>query len=223
MPADDQNDPAPTGDPKQKAVNGHPLRTLLAFVVVFLLVPFVIVGLSSPWKERAEAVLLLLLLGQAWYGIAATLWPRRDTGSVLLELPYPWPAIGALQTMVAVAGVGLGGYLAITLPEAPEAMLPRLLAALLCLSLALRLAIAAFRRVRFTDRGVFGPAGSIAWQDVAAFHWSGEGGRVLTLVPRRPIPFFASLPWVVPADQKGAVEAVLARYDIGEGAVAPVG
>jgi hypothetical protein len=223
MPADGQKEPAPTGDPKQTAVNGHRPRTLLALVVAFLLVPFVIVGLASPWKERAEAVLLLLLLGQAWYGLAATLWPRRAAGSALLELPHPWPAIRTLQTMLAVAGVGLGGYLAVTLPEAPEAIPPRLLAALLCLSLALRLAIAAFRGVRFTDRGVFGPAGSIAWQDVAAFHWSGEGGRVLTLVPRRPLPFFASLPWVVPADQKGAVEAVLARYVVGEDAAAPVG
>jgi hypothetical protein len=223
MPDDDQQEPAPTGDPKQTAVSGHRLRTLLAFAVAFLLVPFVLVGLASPWKERAEAVLLLLLLGQAWYSLAATLWLRRAAGSALLELPHPWPAIRTLQTMAAVACVGLGGYLAMTLPEAPEARPPRLLAALLCLSLALRLALASFRGVRFTDRGVLGPAGSIAWQDVAAFHWSGDGVRVLTLVPRRPLPFFASLPWVVPADQKGAVEAVLARYVVGEDAAAPVG
>ncbi len=223
MPADDQKELAPTGAPKQTAANGHRLRTLSAFLVAFLLVPFVFGGLASPWKERAEAVLLLLLLGQAWYGLAATLWLRRDAGSVLLKLPHPWPAIRTLLTMLAVACVGLGSYLAMTLPEAPEAMPPRLLAALLCLSLALRLAIAACRGVRFTDRGVFGPAGSIAWQDVAASQWSGEGGRVLTLIPRRPLPFFASLPWVVPAELKGAVEAVLARYDVGEDAAAPVG
>ncbi len=204
-------------------MNGHRLRTLLAFVVAFLLVPLVLVGLASPWKERAEAALLLLLVGQTWYGLAAALRLRRAAGSALLELPHPWPAVRTLQTMSAAAGVGLGGYLAVTLPGAPEAVPPRLLAALLCLSLALRLAVAAFRGVRFTDRGVLGPAGPIAWRDVAAFHWSGDGGCVLTLVPRRPQPFFASLPWVVPADRKGAVEAVLARYVVGEDAAAPVG
>ncbi len=204
-------------------MNRHRLWTLSAFVATLLLVPLVLGGLASPWKERAETVLLLLVLGQVWYGLAAALRLRRAAGPALLELPHPWPAVRTLQTMSAVAGVAFGGYLAMTLPQAPEAMPTRLLAALLCLSLALRLALAAFRGVRFTDRGVLGPAGPIAWQDVAAFHWGGDGGRVLTLVPRRPLPFFASLPWVVPADRKGAVEAVLARYVVGEDAAAPVG
>ena len=170
-------------------MNWQQLRTVLAIVGGFVVVKIVL-GLDSPWRERAEVVLLVLLPGLAWSGVRL------------------------LQASLALAGVGFAVYLAATLPEGAEAGLARVLAALPCLSLALLLGMAAFGGVRFTERGVFGPSSYVAWADVAAYHWV---GRALTLVPRRQLPFFAPMPWEVPADQKDAVEAVLARH------VAPAG
>jgi hypothetical protein len=126
----------------------------------------------------------------------------------LLSLPHPWTGIRLLQAALALAGLGSGIYLASTPPENPEALTARLLAALLFLSLAVLLGMAALSGVRFTERGASGPSGSIGWVDVAAYHWDGPA---LTLVPRRPLPFFAPMPWPIPAGQREAVEAVLSR------------
>lgn len=46
-------------------MNGHPLRTALGIAAVFGFVRFVLDALASPWKERAEALLLVLLLALA--------------------------------------------------------------------------------------------------------------------------------------------------------------
>jgi hypothetical protein len=190
--------------------NAVPVLLQVLLVVLLLVSTMIIDNVTSPWKERVKIALMLLLLGLLWYAAAAILRLRRASGAVLLDLPHSWPAIRVLQVLVAAGGIALGVYYFMSLPEGLEAVLARVLAGLVCLTISLLLLAAALGRLQFTERGVFGPSGYIAWQDIAAYRWEGGTGHKLRLIPSRYLPFFGSVPWVVPAEQKGAVEEVLA-------------
>jgi hypothetical protein len=198
-------------------MTGYRVRNvLLVLLVVILLVSAVLIdNLTSPWKERVKIAQLLLLLGLMAYAAASIFRLRRASGAVLLDLPHPWPGIRLLQAIVAFVGIGTGVFCFVSLllyPMGLEAALARALTGVLLVSVALLLIAAALGRLRFTERGVFGPSGYIAWEDVAAYRWEGEDGRTLRLIPGRWLPFFGGLPWPVPAEQKGAVEDVLTRH-----------
>jgi hypothetical protein len=170
-------------------------------------------SLESPWKERAKIVVILLLLGLIGYATAAIVRLRRASGAVLLDFPHPWPAIRLLQGMIAFVALGCGVFCLVSLllyPMGLEAAVARGLFGLLLLVAGLLLLDAALSRLQFTERGVFSPSGYIAWEDVAAYQWEGNDTQTLRLVPRRFLPFFGPLPWPIPAEQKRAVEAVLA-------------
>jgi hypothetical protein len=191
---------------------GHPARNaLLVLLLVLLFVSALLIdNLTSPWKERVKIAQTLLALGLVGYAIVSVFRLRYASGSVLLDLPHPWPAIRALQVLVAAGGICVATFCFAYLPQGLEAALAQALSGLLLLLIALLLITAALGRLQFMERGVYGPSGYIAWEEVAAYQWEGKDGQKLRLIPRRWLPFFGSIPWPVPAEKKRAVEEVLA-------------
>ena len=192
----------------------HRLRNALLVVVagIVLATALIVDNVASPWKERAKIAQMLLLLGLVGYAMAAIFSLRRTSGKVLLNLANPWPGIRLIQVLVATGAIG-GAILCVAfLPGNLEAALARGLTGLLLLTVALLLISAALSGLRFTQRGVFGPSGFIAWEDVAAYRWEGNDGQQLRLIPGRWLPFFAPMPWAIPASQKAAVDELLAAH-----------
>ena len=59
-------------------MKGHHVWNVLAIVGTMAILAAVSDNLASPWKERAQDVLYLLLLALTGYGLGASLWLRRS-------------------------------------------------------------------------------------------------------------------------------------------------
>jgi len=65
---------------------------------------------------------------------------------------------------------------------------------------------------RFAERGVLASGDLFEWERVESWKWQGADRNVLTLRSSRGMPLFRALNFPVPADQKEAVEQLLAQY-----------